>query len=392
MWSIIKNAVEVWGKEYTGPKFHAVLSDPPYGLKFMGKDWDTISAEEWGRAILPHLYTGAVCLMFGGTRTWHKLAAGMEAAGFQMFDTLMWVYGSGFPKAQDLSVLIDKLNGDPRKVIGINPHAVKQTGTDGTAALNARGAIPFVTAPGSEESAKWQGHKTPALKPGWEPVLAFAAPRDGMTYAELARMYGAGSLNIDACRIGVDHGDCDCPCDVCAIGTGQHCGLPPCDVTAGRFPANLIFDEEAAALLDRMTGVIESADGWHTRGNSQECYGEYGEAWHAGFGDTGGASRFFYCSKASPQERNAGLVALRNNHPCVKPVDLTTWLAKLLLPPEHVTPRRLLVPFSGSGSEVMGALRAGWDEVTGIERDSQYAALSELRVAGDAPLFNLGTQ
>ncbi|KKL74514.1 hypothetical protein LCGC14_2064150, partial [marine sediment metagenome] len=96
-----------WANKYNGPKFHAVLSDPPYGLKFMGKDWDRVSAKEWGDAMMPLLYPGAIVFMFGGTRTWHRLATGMEEAGFEMWDTFMWLHGQGFPKAQAIDKLID---------------------------------------------------------------------------------------------------------------------------------------------------------------------------------------------------------------------------------------------------------------------------------------------
>lgn len=366
-WKIHHAAVEVWGKEYTGPKFHAAFCDPPYGLKFMGKDWDVLAAEEWGRAIIPHLHPGALMLMFGGTRTWHKLACGIEAAGFQMFDTLMWVYGSGFPKAQDLSVLIDKQNGDARQILGVNPLAGKQTGAKNTVAFGDKKGIEHITGPGSPASAQWSGWKTPALKPAWEPVLCFAVPRGKETFADIAQRYGAGSLNIEACRIAVERAE------------------DPDASPLGRFPANLILDEHTGALIDAQSGVSDSNDGWHKRGESREVYGEYGESWHLGFGDRGGASRFFYCAKASDAERNAGLVNRKNNHPTVKPLDLTQWLARLLLPPEHVAPRRLLVPFSGSGSEVIGAIRAGWDEVIGVERDAHFFDLSERRIAGQAP-------
>jgi DNA modification methylase len=104
-----------WSKEYSGASFHAVLSDFPYDLGFMGKDWDkNAQFKQWGESLIPWMYPGAIGLVFGGTRTWHRLATGMEDAGFEIWDTMMWLYGTGFPKGQDISKLIDKHNGDKR--------------------------------------------------------------------------------------------------------------------------------------------------------------------------------------------------------------------------------------------------------------------------------------
>ena len=244
---------EAWADTCDGEKFHAVLCDPPYGLEFMGKDWDsakywdkrrnTESAKLkgtgsirnaptyaggnsfqslvtfWGEALLPLLYPGALVFMFGGTRMWHRLAAGMENAGFILWDTLMWIHGQGFPKAQDISKLIDRANGNEREVVGTRKGAggenlnilsrpngndsktAKSCGKYGVGAKSVIIDIP-VTIPGSEQSAPWVGHKTCALKPAWEPILAFRAPADGKNYAELAMEFGSGSLNVDAGRIG----------------------------------------------------------------------------------------------------------------------------------------------------------------------------------------------
>jgi site-specific DNA-methyltransferase (adenine-specific) len=393
-------------RELDGQKFHAVLCDPPYGLKFMGKDWDVVSSQEWGEALLPLLYSGALVLMFGGTRTWHKLATGMEAAGFEMWDTLMWLYGSGFPKAQKIQV------------------------------------------------EGFDGHKTCALKPAWEPILCFKAPTEGKTYAELATKYGSGCLNVDGARIQTndtlhagsggllshirdgkaypgnfrkgepsserryaDHGATNF-----AAKPGPRGGCPK-----GRYPANLLLDPESAAMLDEQSGALTSGKADILNRHSDKFSNTYSEfagesSEGATYGDSGGASRFFYCAKASAAERNAGCDNLaagilarscqaqaeakrgntvshsdgafnkaritRNIHPTVKPINLCHYLATLLLPPDSVGVRRLLVPFSGSGSEIIGALRAGWDHVTAIEQEGQYIQIAVERVINDAPLFN----
>jgi site-specific DNA-methyltransferase (adenine-specific) len=391
-------------------KFHAVLCDPPYGIAFMGKEWDTVQGpsafqsrvKAWGEALMPLLYPGALVLMFGGTRMWHRLAAGMEDAGFEMWDTLMWLHGQGFPKAQDISKLIDKANGDERgAVIGQrqdilqkqaadlrNGHRKIKDSFDVGAPERNNGFVKIsadITAAGSIQSAPWSGHKTCALKPAWEPVLCFRAPSQGKTYAELAQMFGSGALYVDGGRIVTDGGD--------GNGLGSLFGglgntflfLHGEDRTdtMGRYPANLALDEESAELLDEQSG-----DKMHGDGSVTENFCETGEAsWFPKrgggavngmrFGDTGGASRFFYCAKSSSAERHSGIA---NNHPTVKPVDLCTWLATLLLPPSSVQNRRLLVPFSGSGSEMIGALGAGWDEVVGVESDAAYCDIARARI------------
>src|ERR1700722_439756 len=176
-YSVYNSEFVSWAKAQTdGVKYHAVLCDPPYGIAFMGKEWDDVGApsafqsqvKQWGEALLPLLYPGALVLMFGGTRTWHRLAAGMEDAGFQLWDTLMWLHGQGFPKGGDISKLIDKQN--------------------------------------SATSQPWSGYKTPQLKPAWEPCLAFRAPRGNLTFADLALEFGSGALNIEGSRIGTDGG------------------------------------------------------------------------------------------------------------------------------------------------------------------------------------------
>jgi DNA modification methylase/site-specific DNA-adenine methylase len=345
-----------------------VLCDPPYGLGFMGKDWDSpggpaayqAQAKTWGEAMLPLLYPGALVFMFGGTRTWHRLASGMEDAGFEMWDTLMWVHGQGFPKAQDISKMIDRQNGNRRRVTGKQVFGRKKRHS------------AVVTVPSSAESAAWEGYKTPQLKPAWEPVLCFRAPRGVLTYAELALKFGTGALNVDGGRIAT--GKPITSHRMVKGGHGRGGGIGKYTRDLGRYPANLILDESTAPMLDEQSGASN-------------------------------ASRFFYCAKASSRERNAGLNGFkpqttddgrstaidnayqrgktlrRNNHPTVKPIALCRYLATLLLPPASVAPRRLLVPFSGSGSEMLGALQAGWDEIVGVEQDAKFCRIAEKRIA-----------
>lgn len=405
----------------------------------MGKEWDDIGGpgafqaqvKLWGEGMLPLLYPGALVFMFGGTRMWHRLAAGMEDAGFHLWDTMMWLHGQGFPKGQDISKLIDKKNGDDREVLGRDPYYCagrKKTFGDGEKYGTAQGGdeeTAFVTAPGSEQSAPWVGHKTPQLKPAWEPILCFKAPTDER-YVDLALKYGSGALNVDAGRIGDFK-------NTTPTGMGRlnsmlkDQGYRPSDYPkeygdpeggVGRYPANVILDETSAPILDEQTGTLKSGSftGHRNTPKTKNVFGDFKPSEESPLvGSSGGASRFFYCAKASRSEREAGLdrtelkafgmsnqakaeikrgsvdfensglgvnsvKLIHNNHPTVKPIDLTRWMASLLLPPSSVEPRRLLVPFSGSGSEMIGAMQAGWDEVIGVEMNADYCNIAENRI------------
>lgn len=365
---------------------------------------------------------------------WHRLACGLEDAGFQLWDTLMWLYGQGFPKAQDISKLIDKSNRHDRPIVGevfrwgdsAGKGRAGQYANDYEDVPLGSSRTDPVTAAASEQSAPWSGHKTCALKPAWEPILCFRAPNGGKNYAELALKYGSGALNVDGGRI-----------ETSDVLKGS--GSPPlkfgeansrpfhsasealgCNQSElGRYPANLALDEEAAAQLDAQTGVLNSGKAHPLIRNGdkfENTYGGFKGRQVEGdvlYGDSGGASRFFYCSKASSAERNAGLTdkptqhvrrdvgqpygtntnqfrldgterkpipPRANYHPTVKPIDLCRWLATLLLPPESVKPRRLLVPFCGSGSEMIGSLQAGWDEIVGVEQDDDYCDIARSRI------------
>jgi len=261
----------------------------------------------------------------------------------------MWLHGQGFPKGGDISKLIDKQNEDKREVLGEVVYADGRVHHSTAPELFGRQPKQrTITAAASEQSQPWSGHKT-QLKPAWEPCLAFRAPRGGMTFADLALEYGAGALNVDGGRIGSDGGTktvVPAPKGSAATNTygkGIHGHKSAAIANLGRYPANLLLDDITAPMLDEQ-------------------------------------SRFFYCAKASKLERNGGLGTSTNNHPCVKPVNLCKYLATLILPPSSVETRRLLVPFSGSGSEMIAALLAGWDEVTGVEMDADYCEIAAKRL------------
>jgi hypothetical protein len=311
---------------------------------------------------------------------------------------------SGFPKSLDISKALDKAAGSERTVVGIKPgHEDFVNRTDAHAAggradgwnrawkdnPEAVRNSHMLTAPATESAQRFSGYGT-ALKPAWEPIIVAMKPCDG-TFAENALKWGVAGLNIDGGRIPVEDADYARNCsgdrgyaDNRTRGAGFAMGGGSAN-DSGRWPANVILDEESAAMLDEQTGELTSGANPTRRGSDKfrgvysAFAGQRGCIAHRGK-DTGGASRFFYCAKPSRRERGE-----YNTHPTVKPVTLTEYLAKLLLPPERETPRRIVVPFSGSGSEIIGALNAGWDEAVGIEREQKWSDIATRRIQEQMP-------
>jgi site-specific DNA-methyltransferase (adenine-specific) len=353
-------------KEFDDNSVDSIVTDPPYGISFMSKEWDHKKATtetksqvvkglgagmkmtsladniefekwvtEWSMECYRVLKPGGYMLAFGGSRMYHRLASGVENAGFEIRDQMMWVYGSGFPKSMNLGHKIDE----------------------------------------------YQGWGT-ALKPAHEPIVMGRKPISEKTIAENVLEWGTGGINIDGCRIETDE----------ELGRFQIDGNGPLSPKHGfnnnsmsngdkfiegnpngRFPANIIFDEEAGKILDEQ---IE-----------------------------GGASRFFYCPKTSKTDRNEGLEHLedkltqgmranagpalvgddesgrttaKNIHPTVKPTDLMAYLIRL------VTPKRGIVldPFMGSGSTGKAAVREGMNFI-GIERETEYFEIAKSRIESE---------
>jgi DNA modification methylase len=372
------------------PPYTACFCDPPYGLKFMGKEWDhgVPGAEVW-RLVYDLLAPGAVLLAFGGTRTWHRLAVAIEDAGFEVFDTLMWLYGSGFPKSHDISKAVDREAGAEREVVGVSPNW-REAKRDNGQSMNPMPNRSMLSLPATPLAETWQGYGT-ALKPAWEPIIAARKPREA-TYAQTAIEHGAGALWIDGCRVPMGN-------ETWAKNTSETAPIGK-DISrnvlanhsleeiekhshpAGRWPANLLLDEDSAAMLDEQSGTSKSTVSKACGRYKAERYADR-EAGYWGdrtpdntYTDSGGASRFFYTAKASRGERGEG-----NGHPTVKPLALCKYLARLILPPaEYRDDARLLVPFAGSGSEMIGAMQAGWRNVTGIECEPEYVEIAERRL------------
>ena len=333
----------------------AVVTDPPYGLSFMGKRWDydVPPVEVWAEC-LRVLKPGGHLLAFAGTRTQHRMAVRIEDAGFEIRDLIAWVYGSGFPKSLDVSKAIDKAGGaSPRELrAGGNTDAARQ----------------------------WQGWGT-ALKPALEPITVARKPLAG-TVADNVQRYGTGGLNIDGCRVeptgesrarvgelSQDRRYADAGGTNFAAAPGVRGGDP-----AGRWPANLIHDgsDEVMALFPQAKGQQGALTGAEPSSKTANAFGEFAcRSPSKPRGDAGSAARFFYCAKASRAERGE-----ENTHPTVKPTDLMRYLCRLVTPPGGV----VLDPFMGSGSTGKAAALEGFRFI-GIEREAEYVEIARARIA-----------
>lgn len=399
-------------------QFHAVVTDPPYGLEFMGLEFDapwnqngSVDArqhrpdemtdpvkakylrhnvryglhkprayQEWfeqcAAEILRVAKPGAHLLAFGGTRMWHRMACAIEDAGWDIRDTLGWVYGSGFPKSMDISKQIDKMHGVEREVIGNGTAALSQGQFNSREVGNGGygySAEYDVTAPTTEDAKRWSGWGT-ALKPAFEPIVMARKPMDCNT-AENTLEHGCGGLNIDACKIGAEvrvNGARGTQSD----GWGFKAGASE-SVVSGRWPANLIHDgsDEVLAVFpdtkSQRSTVTSTPGSIYGAGNGLPSHtGTYG------FDDSGSAARLFYSAKADESDRPHGKDG--TVHPTVKPQSLMSYLVRLVC----VRGGTVLDPFMGSGSTGCATLAEGMKFV-GVEQSQEYAdiAIGRLRLA-----------
>ncbi len=397
-WKIFNEDAIKWANEYDGEPFHALLSDPPYHLTsivkrfgkensspakfgsdgvfsrssngFMGQKWDggdiAFQPETW-YAFSKVMYPGAFGMAFSASRNWHRLAVAIEDAGFVIHPSIFcWLQGQGFPKSTNIE-----------KQIQDYPD------------------LPEI----------WKGHKygLQALKPAVEPIIVFQKPYEGRPIDNIIST-GAGALNIDGGRIetkgeGVVINRFTDGAKPWGNGSGHEYET---EVTVqGRYPANFILDEGLSERLDNQSGELKAGTASNNSGAMGYHGGRRGSTDEIGYGDNGGASRFFfrvsdqideadlvyYTSKVGKKERNAGLQSFPekersymnthngnpdgNPHPTLKPISLSKYLATLLLPPKQYSPRRLFVPFSGVASEMIGACLSGWEEVVGVEFDKE---------------------
>ena len=367
----------------------SIVTDPPYGLSnvkperiteaitawatgdrervpdgrgFMGKAWDSFVPPPavWDEC-LRVLKPGGHLVAFAGSRTHDLMGLSIRMAGFEIRDGLAWLYGSGFPKSMDVSKAIDKAAGAERARYVRPAFGGSFSDGNGTTYGTAIDGTPI-----TPEAEQWQGWGT-ALKPAFEPITLARKPLEGTVAANVLK-WGTGALNIDGCRIG----DEALPAHTRDTKMGTFLGADG-NVTperTGRWPANVVLDEHQSAALDEQSGVSKSSIG-KPRGAS------HGDGWGmtqtgAEYNDMGGASRFFYCSKASSKERPEvdGV-----KHPTVKPLALMRWLVRLVTPPGGT----VFDPFAGSGTTIEAAILEGFDAV-GAEMEPSYLPLIERRL------------
>lgn len=392
-WSILKGDVNERLRMLSDASIHAIVTDPPYELGFMGKTWDAtgiaFTAEMW-LEVWRVLKPGGHLLAFGGSRTYHRMAVAIEDAGFEIRDQIMWLYGSGFPKSLDVSKAIDKAAGAEREVVSAGKamkRMIPGTDQDRTGSWikdNGREFIPTVTAPSTDAAKQWQGWGT-ALKPAHEPIVVARKPLIGTVAANVLE-HGTGALNIDGCRVVTTESTMRTIGAKRAEGwafssaAGSQCGS-----VVGRWPANLIHDGSDEVLEAFAQYGERGAAAPVTLRNGDKFRNSYGtfagnrdEQGSTFQGDTGTAARFFYCAKASRSERGQD-----NKHPTVKPVALMQYLCRLVTPPGGT----VLDPFAGSGTTGIAAAREGFSFV-GIDSDPAHVELGHNRIYDDAPLFN----
>jgi site-specific DNA-methyltransferase (adenine-specific) len=392
----------------------AVVTDPPYGLKFMGKKWDSAvpGTPVWAEC-LRVLKPGGHLLAFAGTRTQHRMASAIEDAGFEIRDMIAWVYGSGFPKSLDVGKAIDREAGAKRGVIGKRKTFKGQGNSEYDQLSGSDLTEVFVTAPATEAARQWNGWGT-ALKPALEPITLARKPFPG-TVAANVQEHGTGAINVDGCRVELEPdfakyknpGSGKAGTHVYSggwSGDSKPMGHPESarHNSGGRWPANLIHDgsEEVAALFPET-----KSGGYPPEGGQRSKVSTFGKPSIRGDRkftcSEGSAARFFYCPKASKADRDEGCDSMplhetrygknmsssdrgtisnsvkpsRNNHPTVKPTALMRYLCRLVTPPGGL----VLDPFMGSGSTGKAAILEGFRFI-GIDSDAESYAIAEARV------------
>lgn len=418
-------------KKFPDASFDSGVCDPPYELGFMGKAWDksgiAYEVDMW-REVYRVLKPGAHLLAFGGARTYHRLACAIEDAGFEIRDRILylteggqiethypaWVYGSGFPKSLDISKAMDKAAGAARAVVGKlvydgghiqNSNKDKLSPPIGTFVRSQDDRL--ATVPRTSLARQWEGWGT-ALKPAHEPIVVARKSLEGTVIKNVLK-WGCGALNVVGCRIGIEtRTNKSVPrANRNGFVKGFVDGTETLIHDYGRWPANVIHDgsEEVLAEFEKYgecsVGAYPAISG--------KTKNVYGERKQIGSGlrrptNTGSAARFFYCAKASPEERNLGcefrtpmqrdesrkegnpggdnprnrgVKPVKNNHPTVKPLSLMCYLVRLVTPPGGV----VLDPFMGSGSTLIAAAKEGFDSV-GIDLEMDNCQLAERRCRG----------
>jgi site-specific DNA-methyltransferase (adenine-specific) len=421
---------------------HSVVTDPPYGLSdlssdkivqtmkewssgnlsfipkgkgFMNKDWDSfVPPPAVWIEVLRVLKPGGHILCFAGSRTMDLMSLSLRIAGFEIRDTVMWLYGSGFPKSHDVSKALDKVAGVERELVPATGslHKNSNLNDDNWSKIGDSEATMWSNNPITDQAKQWNGWGT-ALKPAVEPIILSRKPLEGSVANNVAK-WGTGALNIQGSRIGSDIMPA-LKAGQARLGTFEREDMITPE-RVGRWPANLILDEEAAELLDNQSGHSTSKASSNRNGNNVQgvtgIMAPRSKDQLIGHSDSGGASRFFYVAKTTGREREAGLDSLeekfiakgnqaqaelkrgntdfsrdvdtagqnkvfarKNHHPTVKPIKLMTHLCTLVTPENGI----VLDPFMGSGSTGIAAVTSGFNFI-GIEMNEEYVEIARLRI------------
>lgn len=421
----------------------AIVTDPPAGISFMGKGWDSDKGgrEQWiawlsavMREALRVVKPGGHALVWALPRTSHWTGMALEDAGWEVREKIAHWFGSGFPKSHNISVAIDKMAGAQRQKT--RPVAVPARNRNGTHALGGSWQDePWETTPATDAASAWDGWGT-ALKPAYEDWWLVRKPLDEKTIAANVLAHGTGALHIAACRVASDVSPKPWVTPRGGIWrTDSTATAALANNPAGRWPPNLLLSHAADCVEDgpcslwcpvralgEQSGTDKARPTWagiaghqrakRTKGRTPaHLYGAYtnsSECVTHAYDDTGTAARFFptfrYVAKASRSERNRGCEGLptramdvfgddewgkreranvkpsANHHPTVKPLALMSWLITLITPPGGI----VLDPFAGSGSTLCAAKAGGW-RYLGIEREAEYVAICEARLEATPP-------
>lgn len=411
----------------------AVVTDPPYELGFMGKGWDNsgiaFQPDTW-RKCYAVLKSGGYLLAFGGTRTFHRIACAIEDAGFEIRDTIMWLYGSGFPKSMNIGLAIDKKNGVESPVVGVGKSGAPDTHT------KTLHSVSEITGTGwfggeyeiRQAQNKWSGWGT-ALKPAYEPVIVARKPCEGSCLDNVIQ-YGVGGININACRIPTDEKLSISTSTTEKYGRNAFYSSKTMNNPErtqdpnGRYPSNVILTYDDTDFQEVCGGMpTGGANGTVSKAYDYKAdvFGDYKKKEpFDSYGDSGSAARYYYCAKASKRDRDEGLEAFetkqctgggggigdylsdvnscsgkygsekaphKNTHPTVKPTDLMQYLIRLVTPPSGT----VLDPFNGSGSTGKAVMYENRDrnasyKYIGIELTAEYLPIADARIryaAGD---------
>ena len=410
----------------------SIVCDPPYELNFMGKGWDnagvSFNAETW-KQCYEVLKPGGYLLAFGGSRTYHRIAVAIEDAGFEIRDTIMWLYGSGFPKSMNIGLAIDKKTGVESKVVGTGKSGVSSRAYQSEATTTAGGYEI------KQAQNEWQGWGT-ALKPSFEPIIIARKPFKGSLVDNVIKN-GVGGLNIDECRVGTEKVGGGTMPDLSYVGQeqkkngnghimsfGQVSNAPriKCEEHIGRFPANTILTYDETDF-EEVCGGFPNTKSTYNKDSKHETeihrenadtlkYGYKTRIDSSSYNDSGSASRYFYCAKASKKDRDEGCdilndgllrrmrpdkddsnptglnkegrfapVVRKNTHPTVKPTDLMQYLVRLVTPNGGV----VLDPFNGSGSTGKAVMYENKErnknyKYIGIELTEEYLPIAKARI------------